>query len=124
MTIANKYFADVESARTGRNSNEVSIASADKLKNRLKLGTAVYDSVQNIVSSSYINKQKLKFFSLLNPSKHNTNEICTISFNGALPYVSTHGSHHQAKYNKPIPNYRIACYIISSLELDFYIHIQ
>jgi hypothetical protein len=38
----------VEIARTGRNSNDVSIASADKLKNRLHLGTVVYYSVQKI----------------------------------------------------------------------------
>jgi hypothetical protein len=61
---------------------------------------------------------------LLNPSKHNINEICIITFNGALLHVSAPGSHHQAKYNKPIANYRIACYIISALELDSYIHIQ
>jgi uncharacterized membrane protein len=52
---------------------------------------------------------------LLNPSKHNINEICIITFNGALLHVSAPGSHHQAKYNKPIANYRIACYIISAL---------
>jgi hypothetical protein len=45
------------------------------------------------------------FFFLLNPSKHNTNEICVITFNGALLHVSASGSHHQAKYNKPIANY-------------------
>jgi hypothetical protein len=61
---------------------------------------------------------------LLNPSKHNTNEICIITFNGALLHVSVPGSHHQEQYNKPIPNYWIACYIISALELDSYIHIH
>jgi hypothetical protein len=39
---------------------------------------------------------------LLNLSKHNTNEICIITFNGALVHVSAPESHHQAKYNKPI----------------------
>lgn len=48
IKIANKYFEGVEIARTGRNSNDVSIASADKLKNRLHLGTVVYYSVQKI----------------------------------------------------------------------------
>jgi tRNA(Phe) wybutosine-synthesizing methylase Tyw3 len=42
---------------------------------------------------------------LLNPSKRNTNEICIITFNSALLHVSAPGSHHQAKYNKHIPNY-------------------
>jgi hypothetical protein len=51
-------------------------------------------------------KQMFLFFSsLLNPSKHNINEICIITFNGALLHVSAPGSHHQAKYNKPILNY-------------------
>jgi hypothetical protein len=54
----------------------------------------------------------------LNPSKHNTNEICIITFNGAQLHVSASGSRQQAKYNKPIANYRIACYILSALELD------
>jgi hypothetical protein len=45
------------------------------------------------------------FFSLLNPSKHNTNELCIITFNGALLHVSASGRHHQAEYNKHIPNY-------------------
>jgi hypothetical protein len=31
-------------------------------------------------------------------------------------HVSASGSHHQAKYNKRILNYWIACYIISALE--------
>jgi hypothetical protein len=39
------------------------------------------------------------YISLLNPSKHNINEICIITFNGALLHVSASGSHHQAKYN-------------------------
>jgi hypothetical protein len=43
--------------------------------------------------------------SLLNPSKHDTNDICIITFNGALLHVPASVSHHQAKYNKPIPNY-------------------
>jgi hypothetical protein len=34
---------------------------------------------------------------LLNPSKHNTNEICIITFNAALLHVSAPGSHRQAK---------------------------
>jgi hypothetical protein len=33
--IANKYLEDVEIARTGRNSKEVSITSAETLKNRI-----------------------------------------------------------------------------------------
>jgi hypothetical protein len=61
---------------------------------------------------------------LSNPSKHNINEICIITFNGALLHVSVPGNHHQAKYNKPITNYWIACYITSALEIDSYIHIQ
>jgi hypothetical protein len=44
-------------------------------------------------------------FFLLNTSKHNTNEICIIIFSGVLLHVSAPGSHHQAKYNKRIPNY-------------------
>jgi hypothetical protein len=32
-------------------------------------------------------------------------EICIITFSGALLHVSAPGSHHQAKYNKPIANY-------------------
>jgi hypothetical protein len=67
---------------------------------------------------------KRTFFSfLLNPSKHNINETYIIT-NGALLHVSAPGSHDQAKYNKPIVNYRIAYNIISALELDSYIHIQ
>jgi hypothetical protein len=61
---------------------------------------------------------------LIKSNKTNTNEICIITFNGALLHVSAPGSHHQAKYNKPIPNYWTACYIISALQLDSYIHIQ
>jgi hypothetical protein len=61
---------------------------------------------------------------LLNLSKHNINEICIIPLNGALLHVSAIGSHHQAKYNKPIANYWIAYYITSALEVDSYIHIQ
>jgi hypothetical protein len=34
----------------------------------------------------------LLFFLLLNPSKHNTNEICIITFNGVLLHVSAPGS--------------------------------
>jgi hypothetical protein len=49
-------------------------------------------------------RTKITYF-LLNPSNHNTNEICIITFNGVLLHVSAPGSHHQAKYNKPIPNY-------------------
>jgi hypothetical protein len=45
------------------------------------------------------------FHFLLNPLKQNKNEICIITFIGALFHVSAPGSHHQAKYNKPIPNY-------------------
>jgi hypothetical protein len=66
----------------------------------------------------------VNIYFLLNWSNHNTNEICIITFNCALLHVPAPGSHHQAKYNKRIPNYRIACYIISALELDSYIHIQ
>jgi hypothetical protein len=61
---------------------------------------------------------------LLNPSKRNINEICIITFNCALLHFSSPGSYPQAKYNIPIANYRIACYIITALELDSYIHIQ
>jgi hypothetical protein len=60
------------------------------------------------IETILISKEGLQIpfiFFLLNPSKHNTNEICIITFNGALLHVSASGSHHQAKYNKPILNY-------------------
>jgi hypothetical protein len=50
-----------------------------------------------------LNKQQAYF--LLDPPEHNTKEICIITFNGALLHVSASGSYHQAKYNKPVPNY-------------------
>jgi hypothetical protein len=49
--------------------------------------------------------KRIYFSFLLNPSKHNINEIRIITFNGALLHVSAPRNHHQAKDNKPIANY-------------------